>query len=383
MLDAELLWKVPLEELKLGYTFDKSTAAFVCLACGSSFTKGVIYKEAEVYYEAEKFTTIHITREHGSMFEYLLGLGKRQTGLSDLQKNLLQLFYEGVNDNEIVDKLDGGSTSTIRNHRFALREKEKQAKLFLAIMDLLEQKTSSSPKSGRTMKQQTAAQRSAPIQDGRYAITEQEYQEVILNAFAEGLDGPLTSFPSKEKRRIIILRHLISRFKTNKRYTEKEINSVLQEAYADHVTLRRYMIEYGLMEREPDGSAYWVKEGVKQMSKEKRKELVLAYKEMKKPMGIYRLRNTANGKIFIGSSLNLEGRWNRHQFELNMNMERIADLQNDWKQFGEQQFVFEVLEQLEQRNEGYQDIPDELEKLEAKWIEQLQPFGEAGYNMKK
>ncbi|WP_375790299.1 GIY-YIG nuclease family protein [Paenibacillus agricola] len=119
------------------------------------------------------------------------------------------------------------------------------------------------------------------------------------------------------------------------------------------------------------------------MSKEKRKELVLAYKEMKKPMGIYRLRNTANGKIFIGSSLNLEGRWNRHQFELNMNMERIADLQNDWKQFGEQQFVFEVLEQLEQRNEGYQDIPDELEKLEAKWIEQLQPFGEAGYNMKK
>ncbi|KPV60402.1 hypothetical protein QJ48_05600 [Paenibacillus sp. A3] len=37
-------------------------------------------------------------------------------------------------------ELDGGSTSTIRNHRFTLREKKKQAKLFLAIMELSQPK---------------------------------------------------------------------------------------------------------------------------------------------------------------------------------------------------------------------------------------------------
>ena len=37
----------------------------------------------------------------------------------------------------------GIAPSTVRNHRFKLREKEKQAKLFLALMESLEQETKS------------------------------------------------------------------------------------------------------------------------------------------------------------------------------------------------------------------------------------------------
>jgi len=43
----------------------------------------------------------------------------------------------GLSDNETAKELGTGSTSTIRNHRFTLREKQKQAKVFLAIMELL------------------------------------------------------------------------------------------------------------------------------------------------------------------------------------------------------------------------------------------------------
>jgi hypothetical protein len=35
----------------------------------------------------------------------------------------------------------------------------------------------------------------------------------------------------------------------------------LGEAFHDHVTLRRNFVEYGFMERLPDGSKYWVKTG--------------------------------------------------------------------------------------------------------------------------
>jgi hypothetical protein len=373
--NSDLFWQVPLSDLKKGYTFDEGTAAFICLICETRFEKGIIYADGQNFYEAEKFAVMHITREHGSMFDYLLGLNKKLTGLSDLQKNLLQLFYDGYSDNEIVSKLDGGSTSTIRNHRFALREKEKQARLFLAIMDLLEQKNSSVKSSVRSAKQQLVpAHRTATMRDERYAITEQEYQETVLKYFKEGLDGPLDTFPTKEKRKIVVLRHLISRFATGKRYTEKEVNAVLQKDFHDFVTLRRYMIEYGFMDREPDGSAYWVKEGIPMMSKEKKKELQLAYTAVKRPMGVFGIRNKETGKVLVGSSRNLGAIWNRHHFQLNMGVHPNKELQNDWKQLGEQAFIFEILETLKERDEGYQDIRRELELLEEKWVKE-QSYG--------
>jgi hypothetical protein len=39
-----------------------------------------------------------------------------------------------------------------------------------------------------------------------------------------------------------------------------------------------------------------------------------------------------------------------------------------------------VLEVLEEPEEGFFDKKDELKRLEKKWLEKLQPFGENGYN---
>jgi hypothetical protein len=55
-------------------------------------------------------------------------------------------------------------------------------------------------------------------------------------------------------------------------------------------------------------------------------------------------------------------------------------LQQEWREFGAEAFVFEVLEVLEKKEDGYFDIKDALKKLEAEWVERLQPFGERGYN---
>jgi hypothetical protein len=52
---------------------------------------------------------MHVEASHGSMFEFLLGLDKKLTRLTDLQKRLLQLFHSGLPDNEVVKELDGGA----------------------------------------------------------------------------------------------------------------------------------------------------------------------------------------------------------------------------------------------------------------------------------
>jgi hypothetical protein len=90
-------------------------------------------------------------------------------------------------------------------------------------------------------------------------ITEQEQIEYVRAYFKEGADGPLAVFPRKEKRKIAVLRQLMRRFEPQRKYTEKEVNELLADAFDDYVTLRRNLIEYGFMDRYPDGSCYWTK----------------------------------------------------------------------------------------------------------------------------
>lgn len=55
-------------------------------------------------------------------------------------------------------------------------------------------------------------------------------------------------------------------------------------------------------------------------------------------------------------------------------------LQKEWNEYGEDAFVFEVLEILKEKKDGYFNAKDELKKLEEKWLDRLQPYGEKGYN---
>lgn len=253
-MDNEYLSEASVEELTKGYTFDEKKKGYVCLVCNQLFEDGVIYPFDNRLYEARKAIEVHIGKEHTSMFHYLIQLDKRYTGITETQKELLQLLHMGLSDKEIVQKQKGGSPSTIRNHRFKLREKEKQAKIFLAIMNSLKKHLD------KNEDELISIHKGATMVDERYVITKDEEQKVLETYFKSGLDGPLSSFPSKEKRKIIVLRHLLKRFEKNQIYSEKEINEIIKPIYADFVTIRRYFIEYGFMERSKDGSQYWLKD---------------------------------------------------------------------------------------------------------------------------
>ncbi|MDN4607872.1 DUF2087 domain-containing protein [Sporosarcina highlanderae] len=92
----------------------------------------------------------------------------------------------------------------------------------------------------------------------RFHVTETEREKVLKNYFRKGLDGPLDTFPSKEKRKFVIAQEIIKRFEVGKMYKEKEINEILIEIYPDFATIRRFFIDYGFMNRSDDGMEYWV-----------------------------------------------------------------------------------------------------------------------------
>jgi group I intron endonuclease len=62
--------------------------------------------------------------------------------------------------------------------------------------------------------------------------------------------------------------------------------------------------------------------------------------------GIYRIRNLINGKIYIGSAVDFERRWKYHKSRLNNNSHNNIHLQNAWNKNGQENFVFEILEQV-------------------------------------
>jgi group I intron endonuclease len=105
------------------------------------------------------------------------------------------------------------------------------------------------------------------------------------------------------------------------------------------------------------------------------------YKERVKPAGVFQIKNTANGKVLLGSSLNLEGPLNAHKFMLQIGSHGNKALQKDWDEFGADKFVFEVLEVVKVKEDPHFDLSDELTLLEQIWLEALQPFGERGYNV--
>jgi hypothetical protein len=112
-----------------------------------------------------------------------------------------------------------------------------------------------------------------------------------------------------------------------------------------------------------------------------RKAIKREYKESYRPAGVYQLRNTASGRIFVGSSPNLPAMFNRLRLQLDAgNYLMLPELQRDWKAFGGDAFVFETLEELAPPEGPGWNPAEDLAALEKLYLEQLEPWGEKGYN---
>ncbi len=64
------------------------------------------------------------------------------------------------------------------------------------------------------------------------------------------------SIPTARGKRLVVLTHLAQEFEPGRRYSESMVNVVLGRWHPDTASLRRYLVDEGLLDREAAGE-YW------------------------------------------------------------------------------------------------------------------------------
>ena len=303
-----------IEDFKRGYIWDEKKSEFICLICGKSIGKNT------------NIANNHML-SHGNSVERLLFLDKKYIGLTEIQKKFIDMLSRKYSDKEIAINLDC-SESTVRNIRFALREKARQSRAFLAIMELVDE-----------------------------------------DAFSSA-NSRLRYFPVKEEKRKLLLPRFASLFEPNKIYTEDEVKIIIKKVYDDDALIRRYLVDYGYLNREKDGSKYYKVEVENTMEKIKRKELINNYKQQDVEMGIIQIYNKVNGYSFVDICKNLYKPFESIKFKLNLGKIMVKGLQDDWNQYGEEAFEFKVVEILKKRQDATErELVNDLQELLNIWID--------------
>ncbi len=88
--------------------------------------------------------------------------------------------------------------------------------------------------------------------------------------------------------------------------------------------------------------------------------------------GVYSITNTINNKKYIGKSDNIYVRWDEHRKELNKGVHHNKHLQRAWNKYGENNFIFEIIEKCKNDELAYQ--------REQYWVNYYDSF-KNGYNM--
>ncbi len=63
-------------------------------------------------------------------------------------------------------------------------------------------------------------------------------------------DGLIVMMPSQRKKRKVLLDLLAADFEPGRSYTEQEVNFKILDHYDDYCTVRRELVDFGLLKRE-------------------------------------------------------------------------------------------------------------------------------------
>jgi group I intron endonuclease len=80
--------------------------------------------------------------------------------------------------------------------------------------------------------------------------------------------------------------------------------------------------------------------------------------------GIYKIECLGNKQVYVGLSCNINNRWSAHKSAARKNYHHSVYFQNSWNKYGEESFVFSILEECSQK---------QLSDREIFWWKTLKP----------
>jgi Uncharacterized protein conserved in bacteria len=238
-----------LEEIQKGFSFSAERDGYICLSCGEVFEKGEIFQIEKRFFEAKKAAALHVQAVHPEYLKNLITEDSKYNLLTENQQQLMLCFMQGKPDKDTARQLNI-SQSTVRHQKFMFREKAKQMRRYLAIYEAVFEKENGGDK-------MIPIHENAKMVDERFVITEDERANTLKTVFESLEPLKLKVFSRKEKKKVIILTKIAESFQPNREYKEPEVNEILKGIYHDFATIRRYLIEYGYLDRTKDGAKYW------------------------------------------------------------------------------------------------------------------------------
>jgi hypothetical protein len=96
----------------------------------------------------------------------------------------------------------------------------------------------------------------------RYRAVPEAFRDALAKPPSDPVEGlfsrgRLVAIPRPGLLRQAVFARLAGEFRPGRRYTERNVRDTLAAIHDDHATLRRHLVDEGLLRRNDDGSAYW------------------------------------------------------------------------------------------------------------------------------
>jgi hypothetical protein len=98
-----------------------------------------------------------------------------------------------------------------------------------------------------------AVREHAPSPDEEEPLDPDRAKAAVLRAFVR--DSRLIAIPVNRSKRRVVLEHLAANFEPGVKYPERAVDAILRAWHDDYVSLRRYLIDEGMLSRE--AGIYW------------------------------------------------------------------------------------------------------------------------------
>ena len=78
--------------------------------------------------------------------------------------------------------------------------------------------------------------------------TLEAWEKKVLSTFVDG--DAITQIPASEKKRMVLVRWIATKFEEGREYPEEEVNEIIKRHHVDSAYFRRAMVDAGMMTRE-------------------------------------------------------------------------------------------------------------------------------------